>query len=45
MLNVLLPEEDALIIFEGDCLNLSVYNPSEGLQSLLQKIAISEGMS
>ena len=43
-LNVLLPEENVLVVFEWDCLNLSVYNPSEKVQTLMQKIAVSEGL-
>lgn len=43
-LNILLPEENVLVVFEWDCLNLSVYNPSEKVQTLMQKIAGSEGM-
>lgn len=42
-LNILLPEEQTLVVFEWDCLNLSVYNPSEKLRSIMEKIAISEG--
>lgn len=43
-LNVLLPEENTLVVFEWDSLNLSVYNPSENVQSLMLKIAVSEGL-
>ena len=43
-LNVLLPEENVLVVFEWDSLNLSVYNPSEKVQTLMQKIAVSEGL-
>lgn len=42
-LNVLLPEENALVVFEWDSLNLS-YNPSKKVQTLMQKIAVSEGL-
>ncbi len=43
-LNVLFVEEDALLVFDWDCLNLSVYNPSEKAQSIMEKIALSEGL-
>ncbi len=34
-------KEDALVLFAWDCLNLSVYKPSEKRQSLLQTSAAS----
>lgn len=43
-LNVLLPDENVLVVFEGDSLNLSVYNPSEEIQPIMKKIAFSEGL-
>lgn len=43
-LNILLPEENTLVVFEWDCLNLSVYNPPEEVQSMIEKIAVSEGL-
>lgn len=43
-LNILLPEENTLVVFEWGSLNLSVYNPSEKVQPLLQKLAVSEGL-
>lgn len=43
-LNVLLPEENVLVVFEWDCLNLSVYNPSEEIQAIMEKITFSEGL-
>lgn len=43
-LNILLPEENVLVVFAWDSLNLSVYNPSEKVQTLMQKIAVSEGV-
>lgn len=43
-LNVLLVEEDALLVFDWDCLNLSVYNPSKEVQIIMEKIAFSEGL-
>lgn len=43
-LNCLFPDENALLVFDGDCLNLSVYNPPEKMQQLFQQIAFSEGL-
>lgn len=43
-LNVLLPEENALVVFEWDCLNLSVYNPSEKMQAIMERLSFSEGL-
>lgn len=43
-LNILLPEEYALVVFDWDCLSLSVYNPSEKMQTLMEKVAFSEGL-
>ena len=43
-LNVLFPEENALLVFDWDCLNLSVFNPSESMKALSEPIAASEGM-
>lgn len=43
-LNVVLMEKDALLVFDWDCLNLAVYNPSEEVQSIMEKIAFSEGL-
>ena len=34
-------EQDVLLVFDRDCLNLSVYNPAELVQSLMKKIAFS----
>ena len=44
MLNILFPDEHALLVFEWDCLNLSVYNPNSSMQRLLSSIAQSEGL-
>ena len=44
-LNLLLPDDDALVVFEWDCMNISVYNPSENIKNLLSAIASSENMS
>ena len=43
-LNILLPDETVLVVFEWDNLNLTVYNPSKEIQALMQKIACSEGL-
>ena len=43
-LNCVFPEENALLVFDWDCLNLSVYHPSERMCRLLERIADSEGL-
>lgn len=43
-LDCLFPEEHALLVFNWDCLNLSVYNPSETMQRFFKQIAFSEGL-
>ena len=43
-LNMLLPEEQALLVFEWDSLHLTLYNPSPELLGLMEKIARSEGL-
>lgn len=43
-LDVLFPENDALLVFEWDCMNLSVYNPDDEMQALMHDIAASEGL-
>jgi len=43
-LNILLPDENVLVVFESDSLNLIVYNPSKEIQALMQKIACSEAL-
>ncbi len=42
-LNILFSDEDVLLVFEWDCLNLSVYNLSESMKGITEKIALSEG--
>ena len=42
-LNILFSDEDVLLVFEWDCLNLSVYNLSESMKEITEKIALSEG--
>ena len=43
-LNCLFPDENMLLVFDWDCLNLSVYNIPEEVQQLFKKIAFSEGL-
>ena len=43
-LNILLPEENALLVFEWDSLYLTLYNPSPELLELMEEIARSEGL-
>ena len=43
-LNVLFVDKDVLLVFDWDCLNLSVYNPTEDVQSIMERIAFSEGL-
>ncbi len=43
-MDMLVPEQDALLQFEWDCMHLSVYNPDEDLCALLEQIAWSEGL-
>lgn len=42
-LHCLFPDENALLVFDWDCLQVSVYNPSEEMQRLFEQIAFSEG--
>ena len=42
-LNILFPDEDVLLVFEWDCLNFAVYNLSESMKEIMEKIALSEG--
>lgn len=43
-LNITFPEENTLLVFEWDCLNLSIYNPSKRMIEILEKLALSEGL-
>lgn len=43
-LNCLFPEKNALLVFDWDCLNLSIYNPDAEMQQLLGQIAAAEGL-
>lgn len=44
VLNILFSEEDALLVVEGDCLHMTIYNPDEEMCILLKDIVVSEGM-
>lgn len=41
---VLFPDENALLVFDWDSLNLSIYNPTETVALLIDKISYSEGL-
>lgn len=43
-LNCLFTDENVLLVFDWDCLNLSIYNPPEKMQRLFEQIAFSEGL-
>lgn len=43
-LNIIFPEENVLLVFEWDCLNLSVYNPPKNMIEIMEKLALSEGL-
>ncbi len=43
-MNMLLPDKNALLVFEWDCLNLTLYNPDRELVELTKQIAQSEGL-
>ena len=43
-LNCLFTDENTLLVFDWDCLNLSVYNPSKEMQHMFEQIAGSEGL-
>ena len=43
-MNILLLEKDVLLVVDGDCLHMTVYNPDDELCILLKDIAASEGM-
>lgn len=43
-MDLLFPDQDALLRLEWDCLYLSVYGPDEEMRALLEQIAWSEGM-
>jgi len=41
---ILLPEESALFTLSRDDINMAVYNPSEGLLRLLDRLALAAGL-
>ncbi|MCM1543121.1 MAG: hypothetical protein NC121_17935 [Blautia sp.] len=43
-LNILFPDENALLVFDRDSLNLSLYHPDERMKALAEKIALSESL-
>ena len=43
-MNMLLPDKNALLVFEWDCLNLTLYNPDAELTELAEQVAQSEGL-
>lgn len=43
-LNCYFPNEDMLLVFDWDCLNLSIYNPPKKTHEIFRQIALSEGM-
>ena len=43
-MNVLFSEKEALLVVDGDCLNMTIYNPDDELCILMKDIAASEGM-
>lgn len=42
-LNILFTEEDVLLVLDGNCLSLTIYNLSDNMKSIVEKIALSEG--
>ena len=42
-LYILFPDEDTLLVFEWDSLNFSIYNLTENMKEIVEKIALSEG--
>lgn len=43
-MNMLLPDKNALLVFEWDCLNLALYNPDAELTELAEQVAQAEGL-
>lgn len=43
-LNIVFPEENVLLVFEWDCLNLSIYNPPKSMIEIMEKLALTEGL-
>lgn len=42
-LNILFTEEDVLLVLDGNCLSLTIYNLSDNMKSIVEKIVLSEG--
>ena len=43
-LELLLPQQEARVVLDSDCLNLEVYGPDEQLQRRMAALAVSEGL-
>mgnify|MGYP001220161441 CR=1 FL=1 len=43
-LNCLFRDINTLLVFDWDCLNLTIYNPPEEVQHIFEEIAFSEGL-
>lgn len=43
-LNIIMTKEDSLLVFDWDCIYLAAYNLNEEMISLMEKIALSEGL-
>ncbi len=43
-LNCLFKDEEMLLVFDSDCLNLSIYNPPVKSHQIIEKMALSEGL-
>lgn len=43
-LDCIFTEIDTLLVFDWDCLNLSVYNPPKEVRHMFEQIALSEGL-
>ena len=43
-LNIIFSDVNTLLVFDWDCLNLSIYNPPKEAQRLFEQIAFSEGL-
>ena len=43
-LNIIFPEENALLVFEWECLYLGIYNPPKNMIEIMEKLALSEGL-
>lgn len=43
-LNCVFPDVNTLLVFDWDCLNLSIYNPPKEMQCIFEQVAFSEGL-